>query len=75
MLKKEYGNYSSTREFLPVSTAENGIGHRFVDPEEVSNAEFRFHFNNWPRLTGTCKHASVRVRDTQEHVSVHVIYR
>ncbi|GFU77748.1 hypothetical protein TNCV_1137561 [Trichonephila clavipes] len=36
---------------------------------KVSDADFCFHFDNWPRLVGARKHASVRARDTQEHES------
>ncbi|GFY08099.1 monoglyceride lipase [Trichonephila clavipes] len=37
-----------------------------VPPRRVSNADFCFHFDNWPRLVGTRKHVLVRSRDTQK---------
>ncbi|GFU94204.1 hypothetical protein TNCV_1302541 [Trichonephila clavipes] len=45
-------------------------------PEEVQLViRFCFHFDKWSRLVGALKHASVRARDTQQHDSVHAIYR
>ncbi|GFY05123.1 uncharacterized protein TNCV_3269951 [Trichonephila clavipes] len=42
---------------------------------KVSHADFCFHFDNWVRLVGALKQASVRSHNTQEYESVHAIYR
>ncbi|GFX82941.1 hypothetical protein TNCV_4938111 [Trichonephila clavipes] len=54
----------------PVRNKQYGLGIALV-----SNADFLFHFDNWPRLEGARKYTSVRSRDTQEHETVHAIYQ
>ncbi|GFT24748.1 hypothetical protein TNCV_2856731 [Trichonephila clavipes] len=57
--------------FAFLGLGEDGCFHSLLCCFMVSDAYFCFHFDNWPRLVGARKHASVRARAKAEpHLSL-----